>query len=464
MRNLRLLKTIIQYSAILLIVLATANAWATEEPAIIEEPVIEDEVNELGEGRKWIPEESFPPVDPGSVEGYVYFWGRDINIPLPNSNLLLSHKRGLEYTINDSDFYLRVGGRIYLDFVQYFEDKNDLGDNGLGIRNFTIEMNGRLTKQWLYRLSWGGFTSGGEFDGTGAFLDDAYFSYTGFEKTAIVFGQQKEPFSLEHMSSSLVSTFMERGLPDALVTGTNLGVSFSTYRSWWGLTAGVFSEDLATSTDLSDQGQGFTGHIHFNPGHSENKTYHLGTSFSARDISNTDSFYFRRRPESGLTDVRYVDTGNIFNPKQVLRYNLEAAVTAGPVSVQGEYISARLTRDIGFGELDFSGWYVFASWFPTGGSRNYFSNEGIFGYPDIQSKYGELELAVRYSVLDLTDGPVKGGTEKNITLGINWYLSRKIRLMANYIIVNNDIFANADGTLESDDDSHILQFRFQYRI
>jgi phosphate-selective porin OprO/OprP len=427
MHNVRLLKTIIQYTAILLFVLAVAEVWAAEEPVIeepaTEEPVIADEVNELGEGRKWIPEESFPSVDPGSVEGYVYFWDRDFNIPLPNSNLLLSRKRGLEYTINDSDFYLRVGGRIYLDFVQYFENKNDLGDNGPGIRNVTIEMNGRFTKQWLYRLSWGGFTSGGEFDGTGVFLDDAYLSYIGFEKTAIVVGQQKEPFSLEHMSSSLATTFMERGLPNALVTGTNLGVSFSTYRSWWGLTAGVFSKNFATSTDLSDQGQGFTGHIHFNPGHSEDKTYHLGTSFSARDISDTGSF-----------------------------------------SVQGEYINARITRDTGFGELDFSGWYVFASWFPTGGSRNYFSNEGIFGYPDIKSKYGEVELAVRYSMLDLTDGLVRGGTEQNITLGINWYLSRKIRLTANYIMVNNDEFANADGTLEGDDDSHILQFRFQYRI
>jgi phosphate-selective porin OprO/OprP len=107
---------------------------------------------------------------------------------------------------------------------------------------------------------------------------------------------------------------------------------------------------------------------------------------------------------------------------------------------------------------------VFASWFPTGGSRNYFPDEGIFGYPKIKSKYGEVELAVRYSMLDLTDGTIRGGTEKNISLGINWYLSRHMRLMANYIFVNNDIFANADRTLKGNDDPHILQFRFQYRI
>ncbi|MHC5142783.1 MAG: OprO/OprP family phosphate-selective porin, partial [Planctomycetota bacterium] len=199
-------------------------------------------------------------------------------------------------------------------------------------------------------------------------------------------------------------------------------------------------------------------------GHREDRVYHLGSSFSARDISDTDSFYYRRRPESGLTDVRYVDTGDIFNPENVLRFNLEAAVTAGPFSVQGEFIGSRLTSDIGLGDLDFYGWYGFISWFPTGGSRNYFPNEGIFGYPDVKSKHGEVELAVRYSMLDLNDGPIRGGIEKNITFGVNWYLSRHMRLMANFIIVDNDFFADADRTLEGNDDPRILQFRFQYRI
>ena len=469
---------IIKYTIILLIVLAITSVWpaayaAAEEPAAektaaaqaaAEEPVSDEEVDGLGEGRKWIPEVSFPPSDPDSVEGEVYFWDRDFSFNLPHSNMHISKKRGIEYTRDDNEFYLRVGGRIFIDFVKYFEDKNNLGDDGIGVRNLTVEMNGRFNKQWLFRLSWGGFTSGGKINGSGAFLDDAYVSYNGFEKIALVLGQHDEPFGLEQLSSSLVTTFMERGLPSALVTGKNLGASFSTYRSWWGLTAGVFAEDLSNASDLSNQGHGLTGRVHLNPGHREDRVYHLGSSLSYRDVSNTDSFYFRNRPESGLTDVRYVDTGDIFNPENLYRYNIEAAVTAGPFSLQGEYIGSRMTRQAGLRNLDFHGWYVFASWFPTGSSRNYFPDEGIFGYPEVKSKYGELELAVRYSMVNLTDGTVRGGTEKNLSLGINWYFSRHMRLMGNYIFVDNDIFANADGTVEGNDDPRILQFRFQYRI
>ena len=67
-------------------------------------------------------------------------------------------------------------------------------------------------------------------------------------------------------------------------------------------------------------------------------------------------------------------------------------------------------------------------------------------------------------MLDLSDRDIRGGEERNISLGINWYLSRQTRLMANYIIVDNDLFADADGTLKGNDDPRILQFRFQYRI
>jgi phosphate-selective porin OprO/OprP len=360
--------------------------------------------------------------------------------------------------------YLRVGGRIFIDGAKYFENKNNLGDDGLGLRNFMIELNGRFNERWLYRLSWGGFTSGGRFDGSGAFLDDAYVSYNGFDKIALVFGQHGEPFGLEDMSTSLATTFMERALPNALVTGTNVGASFNTYREWWGLNAGIYAEDLESGRDLSDQGYGLTGRIYFNPAYREGKLFHLGTSLSARDISETDGFFFRRRPESGLTDVRYVDTGEINNTENVFRYNIEAAVTAGPVSIQGEYIGAKVTRESGYESLTFNGWYIFASWFPTGGKRNYFHREGVFGYPEVKNKGGELEFALRYSLLNLSDREIRGGEERNISFGINWYLSRQTRFMANYIIVDNDFFANANGTLEGDDDPRILQFRFQYRI
>jgi len=44
-----------------------------------------------------------------------------------------------------------------------------------------------------------------------------------------------------------------------------------------------------------------------------------------------------------------------------------------------------------------------------------------------------LEAAARLSVLDLNSGAFRGGVARDVTLGVNWYLSRNYRVMANYV-------------------------------
>jgi len=436
------------------------HALAQEEK---EEKAEEEAASEAGQGLIWVPRLAFPPSDPSKEAGYLPLFDRDISLEYLDFTFYLSWKRSLEITRKNSDFYLRLHGRAFLDLAKYFEDKNDLGSDGFGLRTFLIQADGRFTEQWLYRLSLGGLTNGGRFDGSDAFLDDAYVTYLG-TRTAWLFGQFSEPFSLEENTSSLATTFMERALPNALVPGNNVGVGFHTNRKQWSLSAGIFGEDLASSKDARDQGIGITGRFVFRPLRPDHKFYHLGASFSFRGITGGDPLIYRRRPESGLTDVRFVNTGDIFEAGTVTRAGLEAALTMGPLSLQAEYIRLLVNRKSGYDDLGFHGWYAYVSWFPTGESRKYFPLEGIFGYPDIESKWGAVELAARYSTLDLNDGSVKGGEEKNLTLGVNWYISPRTRLMANYIWVFCDENADDNGALLGDDSPQILQFRFQFRF
>ena len=418
---------------------------------------------EFGQGVIWLPRITFPPSDPTQESGYLPLLDRDIYYKHLRYNIYLSLKRGLEVTVDESDFYLRIGGRLYLDFAKYFEDKNDLGSGGLGIRTFMIEGNGRFSEQWLYRLSIGGLTNGGRFDGTEAFLDDAYVTYLG-TKTAWTFGQHGEPFSLEERTSSLNGTFMEASLPNAMVPGKNVGLSIFRTGNRWSLNAGLFTEDLRSGKDVADQGIGFTGRFVFRPESPSETLYHLGGSSSYRLVRGDDPVFYRARPESGLTDVRYVNTGEIPGADAVARAGIEAALQKGPLCIQAEYVAAYVDRDARYDNLFFHGWYASLSWFVTGESRRYFSREAIFGYPEVKSKYGAVELAARYSMLDLSHGSVLGGKERNITFGINWYITSKARLMTNYILVFADDNADDDGTVLGDDEPHIFQMRLQVRF
>ena len=112
-------------------------------------------------------------------------------------------------------------------------------------------------------------------------------------------------------------------------------------------------------------------------------------------------------------------------------------------------------------DVDVDGWYVYASWFLTGESRPYKFKKGAFGRVKPRNGYGAWELAGRVSELDLNDKDIRGGEERNWTLGLNWYINPNVRVVANYINVDNDIFADDDGDVRGNDDPTIFQTRLQ---
>ena len=372
----------------------------------------------------------------------------------------LSMLDGFELTLDDNPFSMKLGGRVYLDTVHYFNDKNNLGDNGIGLRTLQVDMAGKLTQYWAYRFSLAGFTSGGRVDSSGVQLDDAYFRYLGFDRVVLTLGQQTEPFSLEQQTSSLNITFMERALPNAFAPGSTLGASAATGGEKWFAIGGFFSRQLSDGKDQGSLGRGFTGYVSGDPIQNDYGTIHLGTSFSYRVVGDQRDIFFRYRPESGITDVRFVNTGVIPGTESLTRWGIDIAGIFGPWSIQGEYMDTTVGRKSDFDDVGFHGWYTFLSWFPTGETRNYLEN-GVFGGIDPINDYGAVELAVRFSSIDLTDKDITGGSEQNVTFGVNWYIHRQLRVMFNYIHVNTDENANDDGSVEGNDSPHVVQMRFQ---
>ena len=119
----------------------------------------------------------------------------------------------------------------------------------------------------------------------------------------------------------------------------------------------------------------------------------------------------------------------------------------------------KINRDRGMPDATLDGWYTYVSWFLTGESRAYEFEDGEFArvkpMKNVGSDgFGAWEIAARYSTIDLDDGLVNGGTENNITIGVNWYLNPQVRFMANYVHVDTN--SNAGN-----DNPDVIQFRGQ---
>jgi phosphate-selective porin OprO/OprP len=371
---------------------------------------------------------------------------------------VVTHDGPLKWETNDGEFKFQIGGRLMIDYDWYDEDKIEISPkNGAGIRRARLFAAGTMFNVWDWKAQY-------DFAGNEAEIKDAWIRYTGFKPARITLGQFKQPFSLEELTSSKYITFMERALPtDAFATSRRIGLGANQYADHYTWAVSLYGQEVGNDSS-GDNGYGVGARATWAPWNEKTEVLHLGLSGAWENPKDNDVRY-RTRPESHRTDTRLVDTGDIPDPDNFTKYGAEAATVWGPFSAQGEYYwVSQESNDIS--DTDYKGWYAFASWFLTGESRNY--KHGAFHRVTPKSTVGKggigaWELAARYSWIDLEDSPVTGGKENNVTLGLNWYATKYIRFMANYIFVDADPPASSlqeDGS-PSSDKPNIFEMRAQ---
>ncbi len=424
---------------------------------------------------------------------------------------------GFSFESADKNFKLKFGGRFLSDWAwispddemeYYFGDLDDIDGDGIdewvpmnGLPDGTetraarLFVSGTVYKYIIFKWQY-------DFAGGDSVTKDAWIGLQ-FDNWSVKAGHQKEAFSLEELTSSKYTTFMERGLPNMFSPGRNTGIQFSGHaledsRMTWAL--GYFRDTNDYADHDEDGGYNFTTRVTGLPFYQDKgrKLIHVGFAYSMRN-PNKETVRYRQRPECHTTS-RFIDTGNLPIEDSSL-FGLELAGVFGPFSFQGEYMKADLDwynpKNIngldGYDDPDFDGYYLYGSWFITGENRNYKNSEAAFDRVKPKRNFlkdggsGAWEVAVRYSNLDLVhttryedsgvlfDGSIYGGELSNITLGLNWYLTPNTRVMFNYInssIDNDGYFFETENdaielaTLEDayfndGGNADIFQLRFQ---
>lgn len=371
----------------------------------------------------------------------------------------------------------------------YQYDLNDFSGNTLNPTNHNVDLlpdsNAWRRKEFNFygKTPWGvDFNVGYDFTVTGfksatvgvhgTWIDN-FLRYSNKDYGDFRVGQFKTPVGWEEASSSSATTFLERSLPvQATNMGRRLGVdwTYTSIPNWLLYLAYFEGGDLNGDND----GNGPAARVVWNPvnrqpgagSREESNVIHLGIAASEEDrdattdgrgIVSNPAARFRARPEANLLGTRLVDTGNLAFPGTIDRLGFEGAWIHGPLLVQGEYLTFSADPK---GKPSYSGdgYYVQGSWVLTGESRPY--SKGFIGNVRPSHDYGAFEVALRYSQIDLNDGPVLGGKENDITLGANWYVGQHYKFQANYIWANSTKFYSALHS-DIDVDPRVFELRAQ---
>ncbi len=362
--------------------------------------------------------------------------------------------------VKSEDMEIKWGGRLHFDTVFIDEDRNYPGDGEdfTEFRRARLYAEGKLYEAVDFKAE---YDIAGEENNQTDFTDVFVGVKTSIGRVQA--GHFKQPFGLEQLTSSNFRTFMEVSMPDeALAPSRDSGIMMADLvgeNTNWAL--GAFRRTNDIGFDSGDGEYAVTGRLAHAFTGDDGDVLHLGLAASER--AGLPDERFRTRPEFHQS-TRVVDTGVVMTEGASL-YGGEVAWVHGPLSIQGEYMTASLdsATDSVFAaqDADLSGFYAFISWFLTGESRTYKVKGAKFDRVKPQENYtgsglgGAWEVALRYSEVDFNDGPFDQDAN-NITAGLNWYLNPNARIMFNVVKSNVE-----DDSALLDEDATAFMVRWQ---
>ena len=270
-----------------------------------------------------------------------------------------------------------------------------------------------------------------DFAGNDISVADAILSYEN-GPIEIAIGQHNNFQSLEELTSSLHTTFIERAaFTDAFGFERRLGASITYARGDVLAQAGVFTDNLE---DTDSKNRGADARIVFMPKAGDTQL-HFGGSFHYNDLDDPAAqLRYRQRPLVHFTSQRFVDTRRM-GANSETGYGLEAAAIAGRFHAAAEGYWQSVDMPGVPDDPSFFGGYVEAGVFLTDDTRGY--KGGKFDRTKPSSPVGEggigsVQFTLRYDHLDLNDAGIVGGRQAGYFAALVWKPTDYTALMLNY--------------------------------
>ena len=257
-------------------------------------------------------------------------------------------------------------------------------------------------------------------------------------KVNMSIGKQKEPISLERLTSLLyIPGQQERSsVADGLLPSRNTGVvlngTFLSNRMSWA--GGVFNRWFEVGQSFNETATVFTSRVTGTPYLSADESNLLHIGIAMRSSNTKEGIRYGSKTEIFRGPVS-TDTEH-FESNSSLTFDFEMAWRKGPLLIIAEYLRSNVIATIR-NDPSYGGYYVTASYTLTGEMRPYEHRSGVFkpiptSKSVIAGGWGTWDVFARWSYIDLTDDIMDGGKMKTLSTGIYWWPISSIQWNINY--------------------------------
>ena len=376
----------------------------------------------------------------------------------------------ITFESNDGYYYTEIDARAQLDmgFVDSETNPGFVADNEF--RRVRFALKSKFGNTWATEIDF-------DFADNEVDLKDLWVAYIGKPNWNVKLGNHKPNFSLAEVTSSKWYTFLEvPAVVEAFGTGRKMGLSVNHWQDHYFFGVGAFGDEVTvdgSDADDDDNGRseriGYAFRATFNPLYKQMRSpahFHLGVSHInyTPESDDEDKFDYDVRPENRIANYKLLDTGKLKPVDRIKTTSLEVLYSNEKLILQSEYLTTKVTYLDGQPDFEADGFYVQGSYFLWGYGREYRPDIAELGPVNIRKNQTGLEVAARFSQLDLNDfdAEVTGGEGDFVTLGVNWYANYNLVFKLNYIIARYDEYADGDGDFAGNDTVKTLGLRVQY--
>lgn len=321
----------------------------------------------------------------------------------------------------------KLSGRLFLDGGVYIHSPKSL-HAGAHISDVRLAAKVRIYSNWYTKIDIG-------FANNKVTMKDAFIEY-GKDGNYFRAGYMLGYYSIDQSTSTNDLVFnTASNVAETFYPDRRIGLSYTRSLPSYYFSAGAFCGDGLSFSETTKPGYNFSGRIVWRPLNSSGQLFHIGTGalFRVPDKDTEAKTQQIRLKSKGVTYIpspRTLDM-TVEDAENQIQSNVECLFFQHKWLLQTEFLYTNINRKDHKPSYSAHGGYIMGGFLLKGTKYAYDALDAI---PVMPEEPHSILLACRYNYTNLNDlsSNTTGGSQHDLSIGINYYFNKYISSRLNY--------------------------------